>query len=962
MSLILIISILMLLVAMGWSVVIMRRLSDWRVVILPVMVALMATHQILAFREGTEIGETEAAALGVSLVTLLAMFFLERALLENKQSQRALQTSEERFRILVENSPDLIVTLDREGKILFINRTLPEYSVEGVLGTNVSDYLSAEDWPRYRQALDEVFELGEARSLEVAAVGPTSWLVRLVPLKQSSNSPNDAEVSSAMAISTEITERKRVEEAFRISERKYKDIFEYAPVGIYQSLRDGSILTANRALAGMLGYESVDELLTTNLAEDVYLSEEERRKLISEYEPTGFAADLELQWKKKDGTPIWISLNAHAVKDPEGRTNYYEGFVRDITDRKLAEEALRASEERFSKAFHASPHSMVITSLDEGRYLDVNGSFLKITGYSREEVIGRTSTDLNVWADAEDRAGMVRAIQEQGRVSDMELRFRRKSGEEFVALFSAVVITLDGRECMLTATNDITGRKQIEEMVREQREWLRVTLSSIGDAVIVTDTYGNVTFMNPVAETVTGWRQEEAIGAPLDKVFNIVNEETRRPAENPVAKVMKSGVVVGLANHTLLIAKDGREIPVDDSGAPIKDEEGNTKGVILVFHDITERKLAEEKQARLQADLYKSAREWKLTFDSVESPLMILDLDGQIIRLNQAARQLAERRATTLGRSPLPYEEIIRWHISDVGPGQPWQKAAELVSRIRQTHSRISCLIQDESSGKSWDITASVFSVPASSERIIVVARDITQTVRLQESLRRSETMSAMGTLVAGVAHEVRNPLFSLSATLDAFEARFGERGEYRRHINVLRGEVNRLNHLMGELLEYGRPHRLELVKDSIEGVIAQAVISCNALADRMKVRIDNCVEGRMERVMMDRKRMVQVFQNLIENAIQHSTAGGGVRIEAREESRNGQVWIMCEVSDEGPGFDEADLARVFEPFYTKRRGGTGLGLSIVHRIVEEHGGEIAAGNRAEGGARVEVRLPCARR
>ena len=142
-------------------------------------------------------------------------------------------------------------------------------------------------------------------------------------------------------------------------------------------------------------------------------------------------------------------------------------------------------------------------------------------------------------------------------------------------------------------------RQRAEERVREQREWLGVTLSSIGDAVIATDTDGCVTFMNGVAQSLTGWEQEEAVKKSLEEVFRIVNEETSRPAENPVIRVIREGEVMGLANHTVLISRDGTERPIDDSGAPIKDAQGKIIGVVLVFHDISERRRAEKERAQI---------------------------------------------------------------------------------------------------------------------------------------------------------------------------------------------------------------------------------------------------------------------------------------------------------------------------------------------------------------------------
>ena len=150
---------------------------------------------------------------------------------------------------------------------------------------------------------------------------------------------------------------------------------------------------------------------------------------------------------------------------------------------------------------------------------------------------------------------------------------------------------------------EIAERKRVEMELRRHREWLQVTLSSIGDAVIATDGAGRITFMNAVAEALTGWNLPDASLKPVKDVFNIVNEKTRCEVENPVERVFREGVIVGLANHTLLIRKDGIEVPIDDSAAPIRDQDGETLGVVLVFRDIIERKQAERARAEHAAKL-----------------------------------------------------------------------------------------------------------------------------------------------------------------------------------------------------------------------------------------------------------------------------------------------------------------------------------------------------------------------
>ena len=229
---------------------------------------------------------------------------------------------------------------------------------------------------------------------------------------------------------------------------------------------------------------------------------------------------------------------------------------------------------------------------------------------------------------------------------------------------------------------------------------------------------------------------------------------------------------------------------------------------------------------------------------------------------------------------------------------------------------------------------------------------------RLQTALRRTEIMAAMGALVGGVAHEVRNPLFGMTATLDALEARCGEREEIEPYLGVLRGELNRLSELMRDLLEYGKPYSITLTPGSIAEAISEAVEACSPLARSAEVTTITAGAPADALVPMDRVRFRQVFENLIRNAIQISPRGGVVTVATRVVQAEDGSWVECSVTDQGPGFREEDLSNIFDPFFSRRPGGTGLGLSIVQRVVEEHGGTVTAANRPEGGAVLTVWFP----
>jgi PAS domain S-box-containing protein len=261
--------------------------------------------------------------------------------------------------------------------------------------------------------------------------------------------------------------------------------------------------------------------------------------------------------------------------------------------------------------------------------------------------------------------------------------------------------------------------------------------------------------------------------------------------------------------------------------------------------------------------------------------------------------------------------------------------------------------------GISFPCEVRVVRLPSDGPPLVRISLiDISERVRLQERLRQTEKMAAIGALLAGVAHEVRNPLFGISSTLDTFEMRYQGNEDAVTRIGSMRSQVGRLAELMRDLLDFGRPSGLKSADCELREVVWSAASGCVTPASARGVAID-VAQGPPVTLVGDRGRLAQVFRNLIENAVEFSAPGSQVRIEIAPDAgarRAGGVEVR--VLDRGPGFAQADLPRLFEPFFTRRREGTGLGLSIVKRIVEDHGGEVEARNRPEGGAEVRVRLP----
>lgn len=495
---------------------------------------------------------------------------------------------------------------------------------------------------------------------------------------------------------------------------------------------------------------------------------------------------------------------------------------------------------------------------------------------------------------------------------------------------------------MLGTVQDITEACEVEETLALMSSALRET----ADQVFITDKSGRFQYVNPAFERHTGFNASEVEGCTP----RVLKSGQHSPSfHSEVWKALVRGEVV----RTVFVnrKRNGELYQEEKTITPVRGAKGEITHFVSVGRDVTERVRAEEEQARLQRAVSRSAYEWRATFDAVNSPLLLVGRDGRVLRPNRAVRDLSGK----------PYREIMGISVRKIGPSPLWVACGRLARRALCDKATIAERVADRRTGRTWDLEASPVRVPGTGPTgSIVLARDVTRLVELQESLRRSETMSAMGRLVAGVAHEVRNPLFGISATLDALDVELGDTAGYREYGRRLQEEVDRLNDLMRDLLEYGRPAPAELARRSLCELLQGAVRQCEKGAAAAGVRVRRQGLSNLPALDVDGHRLAQVFQNLIWNAIQHSPPGGAVTLRARV-ARGGQA-VQVHIEDEGPGFREEDLGRVFEPFFTRRRGGTGLGLAIAQRIAEDHGGGIAVANRPTGGAVVTVSLPCSRR
>ncbi len=367
----------------------------------------------------------------------------------------------------------------------------------------------------------------------------------------------------------------------------------------------------------------------------------------------------------------------------------------------------------------------------------------------------------------------------------------------------------------------------------------------------------------------------------------------------------------------------------------------------LMAHFVAMADVADDRSELLEA-VEHAASEWRRTFDAVETPIVIIGADGIIGRINRAARMLVGKQ----------YGEIVGRPLADLPPSEPWLSMIHLVREVQERRSPAAHQVKD-SYGRTLDLLAMLFNAEdARDVRVIIIVWDVSALVDLQSRLEQQRTMATMGALVAGVAHEVRNPLFAISATVDAMEQ--ASNGTLSEYFEVLREEIDRMTRLMQDLLAYGRPAAPVFNAVAAGEIVDRSVRNCSPSANRQNVKLKKSVRANPT-VVADRERLGRALENLIDNAVQHSAAESTVTVQCSTRLRRRTRYLEVKVLDRGRGFAPDDLPRAFEPFFSRRKGGTGLGLALVQQIVQEHGGEVIVANRPGGGAEVTMSIPLPR-
>jgi PAS domain S-box-containing protein len=400
-----------------------------------------------------------------------------RDITARKRAEEAMRATEHRFLMFMENLPGLAWIKDAAGRYVYVNDAAERafHAPRGeVLGKTDHELFPAETAAEFREHDRRALE-SEAGLLTIETLEHDDGLHHSIVSKFRIPNPDGGEpMVGGMAI--DVTERMRAEEALRESEEKYRSLLENANDIIYSHDLRGRYLTINRACAEVTGYTREEILGGLNIAQVVVPEHMELAKRMTELKlrdpsPTVYEIDI----LTRDGRRLTLEVSTRIARR-EGREPIVEGIARDVTERRRAEEALRQSEERFARAFESSPLALTISSLRTGHLLEVNETFTRLSGYAREEAVGRTTLELGLWVEASEREAGLSKLSQGGHVRDSEQRFRLKDGTVLVGRVSAEMIEIGGEPCVLTVIQDVTEQKLAErerERMLEREKALR---------------------------------------------------------------------------------------------------------------------------------------------------------------------------------------------------------------------------------------------------------------------------------------------------------------------------------------------------------------------------------------------------------------------------------------------------------------------------------------------------------
>jgi len=889
-----------------------------------------------------------------------------------KERTAELTASEARLRAVVEHAPEAIVVFDGDtGRFLFGNEHACR--LYGVTMEKLTELTPADVSPEFQPGGRCSSEL--ARELMAKALAGGKPVFEWIHLQRPKGRLIPTEVrllrlpaegrNLIRASIIDNTERKCAERALRESEAKFRALFEGASQGVV--LHDeNQILEVNPAAVRILGRRFAHEILgkhpgdfSPQLQPSGETSDAMARKYIGECMMQGSAR---FDWLASDPDGREISLEVMLTRIEWSGRQVIQAFITDITERKRAQTALAESEARFSAAFQASSNFIAITRMSDGHFVLVNDAFVNWSGYSREEIVGRTAFELGLWEQPSERQAFWDDLHRTGSVRQRECRFRNRAGRQFTMLISAEVIQLDHTPHMLGMALDITERKQSEAELRASEAQLRESEARFSVAFqaspvfigILRITDGKFVLVNDALINWLGCSRSEALGqscADLGMWENIADR----------ALVMEELLTVGSIRQRECRWRNrrGERFTILLSAETITLD--NSPHVLLLALDITQRKQAEVEMQESEARLRESEARFSVAFQA--SPVFIT-----ILRLNDGAYVLAnDAFVNWVG---YPREEVIGRTSAEFGM---WENLAERDSALDDMRN-IGSIRQREvrwrnRHGERLTILLSAETIKLNNTpHILSFAQDITQRKRAEEELRitleREKELSQLkSNFVSMVSHEFRTPLGIIQSSAELLRDFHGRMQPEERNdqLESIIRNTCRMGGMMEEILVLSR---LDAGKLDFQPAALDLNSFCRRIVDEVlsatnrRCLIELSMVSIPAAAQADERLLGHIFTNLLTNAVKYSEVGSSVHFIVQRNNRD----AVCVIRDKGIGIPLEDQPQLFKAFHRGRNvgslPGTGLGLLLVKRCAELHRGKVHVNSKVGDGTTVTVRLP----
>lgn len=1003
-----------------------------------------------------------------------------------RRSEGVPYEAKDNLSALIESTDDLIVSVDLEYRLVTFNKALRDnikwnVGLQAAVGMRLEEWLPPQRYALWPPMFDRALSEGPFRT-EYSLLDGRTLELSFNPIRQ------DDRTVGVSVFGKDITERKAAEKALREAESKYRNIFEGALEGIYRTSIEGKPLTWNPALAKMLGYESPGDGAreVTDVALQVWLDPDGRSRFLKLLHDQGVVLGYECQFKRRDGTTVWASVNSRVVRDVDGTALYNEGFVEDITERKHAEQAIQQANEAVVKAerhhrllFNSVSDAVFVHKFGEDGlprpFLEVNDNACRLLGHTREELLQMRAADIIAPEEHFNAPANAKRLLAAGHLTWEGLLLaadRRRIPVEV----NARVFDLDGSPTIISSVRDVSERKDAEARLQAQNQRFQRIIENTDVGYFRMGLDGRWEDVNPAWLRMHGFdSREEAIGQYFSAVLNpedqakakeigqaLMRGESVRSAElsrlrrdgtigyqtfsaNPVldgdrvigsegflvdiseraqmenalrqseerfAKAFRSGPamtvlfspddegnriidvseafehgtgyrreeVIGRTRSELGLWADPCEIDVymnqlrtngrthnfefrfrrkngDIANGLVSSEwieVGGKRCSISAAIDITEQKRTEGAMRSLATAIEQAAE-----------TIVITDLDGTIQYCNPAFEKITGySKKEAIGLNP----RVLK-------SGKHTQEFYEQMwATIKQGQVWTGHLTNKKKDGSFYEEDATISPIRDSSGRLsgfVAVKRDVTERLQLEDQLRQAQKLESIGRLAGGVAHDFNNLLTVING-YGGFLLKGLKAGDpLRPYANEIIVAGERAASLTKQLLAFSRKQVIEPRVLDLNITILESVPMLRRLIGE-DIDLETYLDESLGKVLADPDQIHQVIMNLAVNARDAMPNGGTLDIETTNVELDQAntatmrhavtpgLYVLVSVTDTGHGMDETTRQQIFEPFFTTKDvgKGTGLGLSMVYGIIRQSGGWVEVQSEVGVGTSFKTYLP----